>query len=84
MAEDDGLLALQGLHSDLLAFSENRLQDIDRLVTELDSRIDEFRQLLDKKSKSETSRKKLGEGMRFNMLRRIVHSSCARYRASML
>jgi nuclear pore complex protein Nup205 len=62
MAEEDGLLALQGLHSDLLAFSENRLQDIERLVNELDNRIEEFRALLDKKSKADASRRKLGEG----------------------
>jgi hypothetical protein len=62
MAEEDGLLALQGLHSDLLAFSENRLQDIERLVNELDSRVEEFRSLLDKKGKADASRKRLNEG----------------------
>lgn len=63
MAEEDGLLALQGLHSDLVAFSENRLQDIERLVNELDSRIEEFRALLDKKGKADASRKQLQDGM---------------------
>ena len=67
MAEEDGLLALQGLHSDLVAFSENRLQDIERLVGELESRIEEFRSLLDKQSKSNTSRQKVQSGM-FNTL----------------
>lgn len=67
MAEEDGLLALQGLHSDLVAFSENRLQDIERLVGELESRIEEFRSLLDKQSKSNASRQKVQTGM-FNTL----------------
>ncbi|KIV99428.1 uncharacterized protein PV09_08860 [Verruconis gallopava] len=62
MAEEDGLLALQGLHSDLLAFSENCLNDIERLVNELDGRIEEFRSLLDKKGKADASRRKLQEG----------------------
>jgi hypothetical protein len=63
MAEEDGLVALQGLYSDLVAFSEKRLQDIDRLVNELDGRIEEFRVLLDKKSKADASRRVLQEGM---------------------
>jgi hypothetical protein len=62
MADEDGLLALQGLHSDLVAFSEHRLQDIERLVNELDGRIEEFRTLLDKKGKSDASRKQLQDG----------------------
>lgn len=62
MAEEDGLQALQGLHSDLEAYCGNRLRDIDRLVGELESRIDEFRELLDHKTKSEASRRRLLEG----------------------
>lgn len=62
MAEEDGLVALQGFHSDLVAFSENRLQDIERLVNELDGRIEEFRALLDKKGKADASRKLLQDG----------------------
>jgi nuclear pore complex protein Nup205 len=64
MAEADSLEALQGLHRDLLAFCENRLQDIDRLVEELESRIEEFRGLLDKKPKAEQSRRQLSQGKR--------------------
>jgi hypothetical protein len=62
MAEEDTLNALQGLHRDLLAFCENRLHDIDRLVEELDGRIEEFRELLDKNPKSDQSRQKLSQG----------------------
>jgi nuclear pore complex protein Nup205 len=61
MADDDTLDALQGLHRDLLAFCENRLQDIDRLVEELEGRIDEFRGLLDKKPKNDQSRQQLSK-----------------------
>jgi len=63
MAANDSLEALQGLHRDLLALSENRLKAIERLLGELESRIDEFRNLLDKKSKSDLSRQKLSKGM---------------------
>jgi nuclear pore complex protein Nup205 len=61
MAEADSLDALQGLHQDLLAFRDNRLQDIDRLVDELKKRIEEFRGLLDRKPKSNESRQKLSQ-----------------------
>ena len=62
MAEEDSLFALQGLHSDLIAFSENRLPDLQRLLVELDGRIEEFRALLDKKGKSDASRTQLHNG----------------------
>lgn len=63
MAQADGLDALQGLHQDLLAFCDNRLHDIDRLVGELKSRIDEFRALLDHKQRNDQSRKQLIQGI---------------------
>lgn len=73
MAEEDTLDALQGLHRDLLAFGENRLQDIDRLVEELEGRIDEFRALLDKKPKNDHSRQQISKSRSFsnNLLRPI-------------
>lgn len=63
MAQVDSLDALQGLHQDLLAFSDNRLNDIDRLVGELRNRIDEFRALLDHKRKNDQSRRQLSQRM---------------------
>ena len=63
MTANDSLEALQGLHRDLLALSENRLNAIERLLGELETRIDEFRNLLNKKSKSDLSRQKLSKGM---------------------
>lgn len=62
MAEADSLDTLEGLHQDLLAYCDNhRLENIDRLSHELNSRIDEFRQLLDRKPKNDQSRRKLAE-----------------------
>jgi nuclear pore complex protein Nup205 len=62
MAEDEGLAALRGLHQDLLALEESRLRNIDRLWAELEARVDEFRQLLDKPGKNDGSRKTLQSG----------------------
>lgn len=62
MAADGKLEALQGLQRDLLALSENRLIAIERLLLELDARLDEFCNLLDKKPKNDASRQKLSQG----------------------
>ncbi|KAK3680136.1 hypothetical protein LTR78_000513 [Recurvomyces mirabilis] len=53
------LFRLQSLQGDLIAFSESRLSNVDRLSAELDASIDDLRRLLDKSRKSETSRKEL-------------------------
>lgn len=62
MATSDSLETLQGLHRDLLALSENRLRSVERLVAELESRVDEFRELLNKKTRNDASRQKLTQG----------------------
>ncbi|KAJ9665719.1 hypothetical protein H2201_004203 [Coniosporium apollinis] len=62
MAGTDSLEALQGLHQDLLAFTESRLPTIDRLSLELEARIEEFRKLLDKPRKDDNSRRTLASG----------------------
>ncbi|OJD31210.1 nuclear pore complex subunit nup192 [Diplodia corticola] len=59
MADTDSLEALQGLHRDLLALSESRLPNIDRLFAELLARVDEFKKLLDKPRKNDRSREAL-------------------------
>ena len=64
MAATDGLEGLQGLYNDLLSLSENRLPVVERLLEELEARVEEFRQLLDKKSKNDSSRNKLNSGWR--------------------
>ena len=63
MTEQDSLEGLQGLHHDLIALSKSQLRNVDRLWTELDARIDEFRRLLDKPTKNEASRKTLFSGI---------------------
>ena len=62
MADEEGLLGLQGLHQDLIALDASRLRNIDRLWADLERRVGEFRQLLDKPSKSDASRKALQSG----------------------
>ncbi|ETN42279.1 uncharacterized protein HMPREF1541_04220 [Cyphellophora europaea CBS 101466] len=49
----DSLERLQGLHADLVAFTEKRLATLDRLLFELESTLDDFRNLLDKPEPSE-------------------------------
>lgn len=58
----DSLERLQGLHRDLISLSESCLPNIERLWLELDSRVEEFRKLLDKKPKNESSRQSLSSG----------------------
>ena len=62
MADEEGLIGLQGLHQDLVALEAFQLRNIDRLWADLERRVGEFRQLLDKPSKSDTSRKALQSG----------------------
>lgn len=68
MAEDEGLLGLRGLHQDLLALEEARLRNIDRLWAELEARISEFRQLLDKPAKNDANRRTLESGEMLSIL----------------
>ncbi|KAL9099004.1 MAG: hypothetical protein Q9163_005433 [Psora crenata] len=62
MADNDDIEGLRGLHEDLIALSKSQLRNVDRLWTELDARVDEFRRLLDKPKKNEASRKTLFSG----------------------
>ena len=62
MADDDSLVDLRGLHQDLVALEASRLRNIDRLWADLEARVNEFRQLLDKPLKSDASRKALQSG----------------------
>ena len=62
MADDEGLVGLRGLHQDLVALEASRLRNIDRLWADLEARVNEFRQLLDKAPKSDASRKALQSG----------------------
>lgn len=62
MADEDGSVGLRGLHQDLITLEASRLRNIDRLWADLERRVGEFRQLLDKPSKSDASRKLLQSG----------------------
>jgi Nuclear pore complex scaffold, nucleoporins 186/192/205 len=58
----ESLERLQGLYQDLIAFSNTKLANIERLWLELDASIEDFRKLLDKRPKSNTSRESLAKG----------------------
>ena len=55
----DSLERLQGLHRDLVSLTEDRLANVDRLLVELQSHVEDFRGLLEKKTKNDQSRQKL-------------------------
>ena len=61
-ANDDSFTGLRDLHQDLLDLEQGHLRNIDRLWGDLEARLDELRQLLDKPSKNEGSRKSLLSG----------------------
>lgn len=66
MTDLNSLDGLRGLHQDLIALEESQLRNIERLCTELEARIVEFRNLLDKPPKEESSRKTLNSGALFS------------------
>jgi len=63
MDEEDTLTKLQGLQADLVAFSESRLPNLERLWAELEATITDFRKLLDKKQRNDASRNALSASM---------------------
>lgn len=58
----ESLERLQGLHQDLLAFSETRLASIERLWLQVEASVEDFRKLLDKSPKNNASRQSLAKG----------------------
>ncbi|KAH7067601.1 nucleoporin Nup186/Nup192/Nup205 [Paraphoma chrysanthemicola] len=62
MAEEDSLAALQGLHRDLCAHIDLQLPVLERLIHTLEAHLDDFKALLDKKPKNDTSRQTLTAG----------------------
>ncbi|KAG4031072.1 hypothetical protein MFRU_010g01970 [Monilinia fructicola] len=63
MAEQSSSLnEIQNLHSDLLALSNSRLHNLERLAIELEAHIAAFRNLLDQKNRNEQSRKSIETG----------------------
>jgi nuclear pore complex protein Nup205 len=62
MAEEDNLAALQGLHRDLCAHIDLQLPVLDRLLSNLEAHLEDFKTLLDKKPKNDASRRLLSGG----------------------
>jgi len=58
----ESLERLQGLHADLVAFSETRLANIDRLWQELEESIQDFKKLLDKSTPAASDRDAYNNG----------------------
>lgn len=58
----ESLERLQGLHADLVAFTENGLATLDRLSFELESTLDDFRKLLDKPQPTESDKESYRTG----------------------
>jgi nuclear pore complex protein Nup205 len=61
----ESLARLQGLHTDLIAFSEQRLANIDRLLQELEATVEDFRQLLDTPAPSTKDRDAYNSGIAY-------------------
>ena len=75
MIASEGADSLRGLHQDLIALSENRLANVDRLWGELEAHIDQFKQLLDKKSRTEASRQAVYSGLFDNIFTDLISSN---------
>jgi len=52
----ESIQRLQGLHADLVAFTESKLANVERLWQELEDSIQDFRALLDKNTVSTADR----------------------------
>lgn len=63
LSADESLDRLKGMHRDLVDLTESRLPNIDRLLVELEDRVEELRNLLDKPKKNDKSRQTLSSGM---------------------
>ena len=63
MTEQEAADGLRGLQQDLIALDESRLRNVQRLWSDLEAHIEEFRTLLDKPTKNESSRNKILSGM---------------------
>lgn len=63
MSTLQSLESLQELYADLLALSESRISNIERLGTQLAANVQDFRALLDKTTRSDQSRNSLSTGM---------------------
>jgi nuclear pore complex protein Nup205 len=62
MEDGDTLVGLRGLYQDLSALSDSSFVNIERLRVELETHIEDFKKLLDKPSKNNTSRQAVLSG----------------------
>lgn len=77
MTDLDNLTSLRGLHQDLLALENSQLLNVERLWVDLESRINDFKNLLDKTPKKETSRNAILSGMNApKRMKLTVHIAC--------
>lgn len=77
MTDRDNLTSLRGLHQDLLALESSQLLNVERLWVDLESRINDFKNLLAKSPKKERSRNEILSGT--NELKRTqptVYMAC--------
>jgi nuclear pore complex protein Nup205 len=63
MADLNSLESFKALHADLVALSEAKLSDPDRLQAQIEAHIPAFRSLLDKRPRNEDSRKSMATGI---------------------
>jgi hypothetical protein len=64
MEDKYNISGLQSLHRELLALSESRLTNLERLWVELEDRLEELKKLLDKPSKNVQHRQMVSSGRR--------------------
>ena len=76
----ESLARLNELYKDLVDFSQSRLVNIERLWLELEDSLQDFRSLLDKKSKSDESRRQLESGQFFDALFALCYVTDHSYR----
>lgn len=62
MADSEDTARLRGLYQDLSSLSHSSLANIERLCLELEATIVDFRKLLEKPAKNNTSRQKVLSG----------------------
>lgn len=62
MDEEDDLEQIRGLHGDILALADARLGVVHDLWVQLETRLQEFRKLLDKPQRNDKSRQVLSQG----------------------
>ena len=86
MGDRDTLAGLRGLYQDLSSLTESSFVNIDRLRDELEAHIDDFRKLLDRPPKNNSSRQAVLSGKHLSSMRNGKYNlrlePCLRYSES--